>query len=193
MSQIIELETERLKLRQWKESDYPSFAKMNADAEVMKYYPSLMNQTESDEMAHNIQGFISERGWGFWAVEEKINKHFIGFVGLHERIEALPFCPCVEIGWRLATEYWGKGYATEAAKAALHFAFGSLALSEVYSFTSLHNLRSRAVMERLNMVNTHQNFEHPKVPVGNPLREHVLYRLTREQWYDFLGEPAKLS
>jgi len=187
MIEVIQLETQRLKLRQWQESDYPIFAEMNSDPEVMKYYPSLMTKTESDKMANKIQGLISKRGWGFWAVEEQKNKQFIGFVGLHEPIQELPFSPCVEIGWRLAKQYWGKGYATEAAKASLNFAFGILALPKVYSFTSVNNLRSRTVMERINMVNTHQNFEHPKVPLGSPLREHVLYEITREQWNETLG------
>ena len=182
MVQVIELETERLKLRQWKDSDFPIFAEINSDPVVMEYYPSIMNKTESYEMASNLKSLISKRGWGFWAVEETIKKQFIGFVGLHEPIQELPFSPCVEIGWRLSKEFWGKGYATEAAKAAMKIAFQHLNLLKIYSFTSVANLRSRAVMERLNMVNTNQNFEHPKVPVGNPLREHVLYELTKEQW-----------
>lgn len=182
MDNVIELETERLNLRQWKDSDYPKFADMNSSPEVMAYYPRTMSKPESDALAYKIQTLISNRGWGFWAVEEKKSNNFIGFVGLHEPTPDLPFSPCVEIGWRLAKDYWGKGYATEAAKAALNFAFGPLNLAKVYSFTSVRNLRSRAVMERLNMINTHRNFEHPKIPPGDPLREHVLYELTRERW-----------
>jgi len=185
MVQVIEVETDRLKLRQWKESDSPFFAEMNSDPVVMEYYPSVMSKAESDEMANKIQSLISSRGWGLWAVKEKHHKKFIGFVGLHEPIHELPFSPCVEIGWRLAKESWGKGYATEAAKAALNIAFGQLDLSKVYSFASVVNSRSRAVMDRLNMVNTHQNFEHPKVPVGSLLREHVLYEITKAQWKKF--------
>jgi RimJ/RimL family protein N-acetyltransferase len=182
MVHIIELETERLRLRQWKEIDYPVFACMNADPVVMEFFPGTMKKSESDELANKIKSLISKRGWGFWAVEEKKNNQFIGFVGLHEPIQELPFSPCVEIGWRLAKEFWGKGYATEAAKEALKLAFEYLNLLRIYSFTAVGNFRSRAVMEKLNMVNTNQNFEHPQVPVGNPLREHVLYMLTKEQW-----------
>ena len=101
------------------------------------------------------------------------------FVGLHEPA-GLPFCPCVEIGWRLSRKYWGLGYATEAAKEALRYAFETLMMKEVYSFTSTTNLRSRAVMKRLGMVDTRNNFMHPRVPAGNPLREHVLYKLKRD-------------
>ena len=183
MTKIIELETERLTLRQWKESDYPAFSELNADSEVMAYFPKTMSRAESDEMADKIKSLISERGWGLWAVEEKKSTRFVGFVGLHKPVPELPFSPCVEIGWRLAKQYWGKGYATEASKKVLTFAFGSLNLARVYSFTSVANLRSRAVMERLNMINTNKNFEHPEVPVANPLREHVLYELTKERWH----------
>lgn len=182
MAKVIELETKRLKLRQWTESNYPLFSEMSSDLMVMEYYPSTMSETESNEMANKIQSLISERGWGFWAVEEKNKKKFIGFVGLHEPIQELPFSPCVEIGWRLSKEYWGRGYAAEAAKESLKFAFGSLNLSKVYSFTSVNNERSRTVMERLNMVNTHQNFEYPSIPSDSPLRRHVLYELTNERW-----------
>ncbi len=184
MVRAIELETERLILRQWKDNDYPNFAEMNSDPEVMKYYPSLMNKYESNEMANKIRSLISKRGWGFWAVEEKESNKFIGFAGLHEPISELPFSPCVEIGWRLGRECWGKGYATEAAKASLNYAFELLELGKVYSFSTVGNKRSRAVMERLGMVNTYKNFQHPTVPVGSPLREHVLYELTKERWND---------
>lgn len=184
MPKITELETKRLKLRQWKESDYPIFSEMTSDRDVMRFYPSLMSKSESDEMANKIRGLISEKGWGFWAVEEKENKKFIGFVGLHEPAPELPFSPCVEIGWRLRKESWGKGFATEASKEALKFAFRVLGLSRVYSFASVDNQKSRAVMERLNMENTNQNFEHPSMPVGSPLREHVLYKINRERWYE---------
>jgi ribosomal-protein-alanine N-acetyltransferase len=133
-------------------------------------------------MADKIKSLISKRGWGFWAVEVKNNMQFIGFVGLHEPSRELPFSPCVEIGWRLSKEFWGKGYATEAAKEALKIAFNHLTIMKIYSFTSQSNARSRAVMERLNMVNTNRDFAHPDVPVGSPLRQHVLYELTKEQW-----------
>lgn len=182
MVDVIEPETDRLKLRQWKKEDYPAFAIMNADPVVMEYFPSTLNESESNEIAHKIQSIISARGWGFWAVEEKNTGNFIGFVGLHVPLPELPCSPCVEIGWRLGRRYWGKGYATEAAVAALKVGFERLGLNEVYSFTVVGNFKSRAVMERLNMINIQKNFDHPMVPVGNPLREHVLYILTKNQW-----------
>lgn len=182
MTDIIEVETKRLKLRQWRKEDWPLFAKMNADPVVMKYFPRTLDEWESNRMADRFHRLIAERGWGFWAVEEKNSGLFIGFVGLHEPAPELPFTPCVEIGWRLARQYWGRGYATEAAEASLEIAFEQLNLPEVLAFTSVLNTRSRAVMKRLNMINSHQNFKHPGVPDGNPLREHVLYKLTKERW-----------
>lgn len=182
MARIIDLETPRLKLRQWKNDDFPVFAALNADPVVMEYFPNPLNESESNKMANRIQSDIAERGWGFWAVEEKRSGNFCGFVGLHTPISELPFSPCVEIGWRLGRAYWGKGYATEAANAALTVAFGNLGLNEVYSFTPVGNFRSRAVMERLGMINTSQDFEYPRIPTGHPLRRHVLYQLTKKQW-----------
>jgi len=110
------------------------------------------------------------------------DKSFIGFVGLHEPHYELPFNPCVEIGWRLARQYWGKGYATEAGKAALEFAFNNLNLHEVYSFAVVENMKSRSVMERLKLKNTMSNFEHPMIPENSPLREHVLYKIEKTNW-----------
>ena len=182
MTHITELETERSRLRQWQDSDYPVFADINADPEVMKFYPKTLTQVESDEMANKIKSLISQRGWGFWALEQKQDNKFIGFVGLHEPTYELPVSPCVEIGWRLSRAHWGKGFATEAGRAALKFAFETLQLSRIYSFASVQNQKSRSVMERLKMSNTHQNFEHPIIPIGHPLREHVLYELTQHQW-----------
>lgn len=187
MLEVIESETDRLKLRQWKKEDWPIFAKINADPVVMEYFPNTLCEFESNKLAEKIYSLISDRGWGFWAVEEKDQGDFIGFVGLHTPLPELPFSPCVEIGWRLAKDHWGKGYATEAAKAAMKVAFEHLGLSEVYSFTSVENLRSRAVMERLYMLNTHKNFEHPDIPLGNQLREHVLFKLTKERWRTHAG------
>ena len=183
MPKIVELETERLILRQWNDTDYPAFYEMSSDPEVMKYYPNLMSRSESDEMADKIRSLISNKGWGFWAVEEKEDNKFIGFVGLHEPLPELPFSPCVEIGWRIKREKWGMGFATEAAKEALNFAFDLLNLEKIYSFATVGNKKSRAVMERLGMANTNKNFEHPEMPKDSPLREHVLYELSREQWY----------
>ena len=186
MSNIIELKTIRLKLRQWKEADRIPFAQMNADPEVMKYYPSILTQHKSNELLNKLMGLISQQSWGLWAVEMLSENIFIGFVGLHKPTAHLPVYPCVEVGWRLVKTYWGQDYPTEAAKAALQFAFQELLLNEVYSFTSVSNQKSRAVMQRLALINTGNNFDHPTIPEHHPLREHVLYRITKPQWQNTL-------
>lgn len=177
-----ELETARLKLRQWQNSDLEPFAEMNADPRVMKFFPALLNRTESDAMAERIRSLIAQRGYGFWAVELKESQAFIGFVGLHIPAAELPFSPCVEIGWRLGFPYWGQGYATEAAREALRFAFTELNLPEIVSFTAIGNLRSQSVMRRLDMQPQPETFQHPDIPPGHPLREHCWYRLSLEAW-----------
>jgi RimJ/RimL family protein N-acetyltransferase len=182
MPEIIEIQTDRLIMRQWNKEDYSAFAEMNADQDVMEFYPDILTIEQSNAMAQKIESEILVKGWGFWAVELKNNKSFIGFVGLHEPGYKLPMSPCIEIGWRLAKEYWGNGYATEAGKAALDTAFKKLKLAEVYSFASVSNKKSQAVMERINMINTNNNFEHPIIPKNNPLREHVLYKIDRQHW-----------
>ena len=174
--------TERLILRSWKDSDYLPFFRINSDPDVMEYFPVLLSHKESDEMATEIQHRINKNGWGFWAVEEKKSKMFIGFVGLNQPTYELPFNPCVEIGWRLSRKFWGYGYATEAANSTMEYAFDILSLNEVVAFTPVSNKRSRAVMERLGMTNSCKNFNHPKVPNNSTLKEHVLYKITREQW-----------
>ena len=171
-------------LRQWRIEDRLDFAKINADPVVMAYYPDILTAEQSNAMVDKLESLILQRGWGFWAVELISDKSLVGFVGLHEPTYDLPVTPCVEIGWRLAKEHWGKGYATEAAKVSLDVAFNTLGLSEVYSFASVSNARSRAVMERLNMINTEQNFEHPIIPSYNPLREHVLYKINKQRWME---------
>ena len=182
MLDIIEIETPRLILRQWKKEDRPLFAKINADSDVMEFYPSILEKKESDEFAQKLESLITKRGWGLWAVETKDEKKFIGFVGLHKPTYDLPIKSCVEIGWRLAKEYWGNGFATEAANAALDIAFGKLNLPEVYSFTSIINKKSKAVMERLGMVNTNKNFNHPMLPENSQLSEHYLYKIDHLSW-----------
>lgn len=177
---VIELQTQRLLLRQWRDGDLEPFAQLNADPQVMEFYPHPLTRQESDAIAHKIMGLIAERGWGLWAVELQSGGAFIGYVGLHVPSEELPFSPCVEIGWRLAAAYWGKGYATEAARAALSVGFERLGLPEVVSFTTVRNTRSRRVMERIGMHYHGEHFEHPALPEKSPLREHVLYRLRKE-------------
>lgn len=182
IAELIEFDTERLRLRQWRESDYEPFAAINADPQVMAFFLSPLGRQESDAMAEKIRSLIGQRGWGFWAVEVKGGEPFIGFVGLHVPSAALPCSPCVEIGWRLAASHWRRGYAAEAARGTLRVAFERLELPEVVSFTPLGNQWSRSVMERLGMHHSGETFEHPGVPEGSPLRPHVLYRLRCEQW-----------
>lgn len=182
MAELIEFATERLRLRQWCAADRRPFAAINADPRVMEFFPALLDCAASDAMADRCQSLIDERGWGFWAVETKSSPTFIGFVGLHIPVAELPFSPCVEVGWRLSYQHWGKGFAAEAARGALRVGFELLGLHEIVAFTAVANHRSRAVMERLSMQEAPDTFEHPDVPVGNTLRPHCLYRLLREQW-----------
>lgn len=176
------LETPRLRLRQWRDDDFAPFAALNADPQVMAHFPAPLDRAESDALATRCRALIAAQGWGFWATEIKTTGEFIGFVGLHRPLAELPFSPCVEIGWRLARPFWQQGYASEAARAAVHFAFNDLALDEVVAFTALGNQRSQAVMTRLGMRRAAATFEHPTVPAGHPLREHCLYRLARDDW-----------
>jgi RimJ/RimL family protein N-acetyltransferase len=184
MIRPIAFETERLRLRQWCAGDRAPFAALNADPRVMAFFPSPLDRFASDAMADRCEALIALHGWGFWAAETKHDRAFIGFVGLHVPIVALPFSPCVEVGWRLAFEQWGKGLATEAARGALRVGFEQLRLSEIVAFTAVLNARSRRVMERLGMQETTTGFEHPALPAGSPFRTHCLYRLAREQWLD---------
>ena len=180
----IRLETDRLYLRQWEETDFELFAEMNSDRDIMEYFPKLFSVEKSDAMALRFQALIEEKGWGFWAASLKDNNMFIGFVGLHEPQYDCPCNPCVEIGWRLRKEFWGYGYATEAANASLKFAFEELKLKEVVAITSCINRRSQLVMERLNMKDTGENWSHPQIETTSPLSEHVIYKLTQEEWKD---------
>lgn len=172
------LETKRLILRHWKPEDLPEFAKMNADERVMEFFPSTLSSDESDAFAKAFQQELTEKNYGLWAVEVKGGPSFIGFVGLHEQTFPAHFTPCIEIGWRLAHEHWGNGYAFEAAKEALRYAFEELKLPEIVSMTTVHNLRSRKLMEKLELTrNPADDFDHPKLPEGHPIRLHVLYRI----------------
>lgn len=182
MAEIIELETDRLRLRQWLAKDREPFAALNADPRVMEFFPAILDRARSDAMADYCEALIAKRGWGFWAAEIKGSGQFIGFIGLHTPSSELPFSPCVEIGWRLAFQHWGKGYASEAARGALQVGFELLDLPEIVSFTVAGNLRSRAVMEGLGMREAPSTFEHPHIPVDSPLRLHCLYRLSRDDW-----------
>lgn len=180
-----QLRTERLLLRRWREEDRGALAAMNADPRVMEHFPSVLSREASDALFDRIQAHWRERGFGLFAVEVLGEAPFAGFVGLAvPRFEA-HFTPCVEIGWRLAAEFWGRGLATEGARGALEFAFsektvGGLALDEVVSFTARQNVRSRRVMERIGMRHDAAgDFDHPLLPAGHRLARHVLYRISR--------------
>ncbi|MEW5251130.1 GNAT family N-acetyltransferase [Microbulbifer discodermiae] len=183
MTALIEPITERLQLRQWRAEDKPAFAAMNADPRVMEFFPAPLTRKESDASVDRGRSHIEKYGWGFWALELREIGEFLGFVGIKNVSDALPFAPAVEIGWRLAHPYWGKGYAVEAARASLEVAFAVLQLREVVSFTALQNIRSMRVMERLGMQRDPQVFEHPQVPGESPLLRHCLYRLCADQWH----------
>jgi RimJ/RimL family protein N-acetyltransferase len=178
MSNAQSLTTPRLILRQWRDEDLAPFAQLNADPRVMEHFPSTLTKAKSDELAQKLAARITERGWGLWAVEVQDTTSFIGFVGLGKVLWQAHFTPCVEIGWRLGFDHWHRGYATEAARAAVDYAFDTLRLAEIVSFTVPANHRSRAVMERLGMTsNESDDFDHPELPAGHPIRRHVLYRL----------------
>jgi RimJ/RimL family protein N-acetyltransferase len=178
----IELETARLKLRSWRDADRAPFAALNADPAVMEYFPALQSREASDASIDLWQGQLESQGWSNWACELAESGEFIGFVGLTVPRRALPCSPCVEVGWRLARRFWGRGLASEAARAALGAGFERIGLAEIVSFTALANLRSRAVMERIGMQDAHADFEHPGVPVGHALRMHCLYRIDRRRF-----------
>ncbi|MEX2027016.1 MAG: GNAT family N-acetyltransferase [Pirellulaceae bacterium] len=175
-----ELRTDRLLLRHWRPEDREPFAALNADPRVVEFLPGPLSRAESDERAARFEAHLEEHSFGLWAVEVVGVVPFAGFIGLSiPRFEA-PFMPCVEIGWRLAAEHWGRGYATEGARAALAFGFERLSLDEIVSFTVPDNVRSRRVMEKIGMTrSSDDDFDHPLLPEGHRLRRHVLYRLAR--------------
>jgi RimJ/RimL family protein N-acetyltransferase len=180
---VSELSTPRLWLRQWRASDREPFARLNADPRVMQFMSRCLNRAESDAFVRAAEAEIARQGWGLWAAELRQTGAFIGFVGLRAPAFEAAFTPCVEVGWRLARESWGQGLATEAGRECLRFAFETLALAEVVSFTVPANRRSRAVMERLGLAHDAQgDFDHPRLPEGHLLRRHVLYRLRRDDW-----------
>jgi RimJ/RimL family protein N-acetyltransferase len=178
MSANTTLSGNRVRLRRWRDSDRAAFAAMNADARVMEFFPNRPTRVESDAMIDYIERHFDERDFGLWAVEVPDVAPFIGFTGLAVPRFSAHFTPCVEIGWRLAFDHWGQGYATEAARLALGHGFGPCVLSEIVSFAPVGNCRSRAVMERLGMRrDSVEDFDHPAISEGHPLRRHVLYRL----------------
>ncbi|MBD8512200.1 GNAT family N-acetyltransferase [Photobacterium sp. CAU 1568] len=188
---ICQLQTERLIIRQWKEDDNVPFAAMCADPNVMRYFPATLSEDESVQLAHKATSLIQKNGWGFWAVERKDTGQFIGLAGLHYQDLDIPDTPFIEIGWRLAADQWGKGFAPEAAQRALSYAFDELQAPAVYAFTTLANQPSRRVMQKLGMSDCQKNFMHPKLPHDHSLAEHCLYRITRQEWL-MLNTPDRL-
>jgi RimJ/RimL family protein N-acetyltransferase len=170
--------TRRLILRPWREADREPFAAMNADARVMEFFTKTLSHAESDAMVDRMCSHMADNGFGLWAVELAASGEFAGLIGLWKPTFDAPFMPAIEVGWRLAHHIWGQGYAPEGGRAALDFGFKRLGLREIVSVTSVSNMRSRRVMEKLGMTRSAaDDFLHPLVEVGHPLRPHVCYRI----------------
>jgi len=177
------IETERLLLRQWIETDRAVFCKLNSDPETMCFFPNVFSEEDSHTFIDKTIGLIQAQGYGLFAVERKSDHQFLGFIGLAHPSYETHFTPCTEIGWRLDKEHWGKGYATEGAKAVLDFAFNQLNLDEIVSFTAVLNLPSINVMKRIGMkLDVEGEFNHPRVEAGHKLERHILYRMRREDY-----------
>jgi 3-dehydroquinate dehydratase/shikimate dehydrogenase len=181
---MIIIKTDRLILRNWKEEDAEPFAQLNADPRVMEYFPSTLSRKESDTLLKSGYAHIKKYGWGKWAVALIDTGEFIGRIGLEEVNFQAPFSPNIELGYRIAFEYWGKGYASEGAKAVLGYGFNHLNLNEIVAFTPAQNLRSQQVMQRIGMYrDSNEDFDHPKLAEDHPLKRHFLYRLNQQQWH----------
>lgn len=177
------LQTHRLTLRRWRRSDLEPFAALNADPVVMEHYPSTLDVDESKRFIGLIEETFDKHGYGLWALELAASGDFVGYCGLWPVRHDLHFTPAVEIGWRMAKEHWGNGYATEAARAAVRYGFEEVGLDEIVSFTSPANTRSIRVMQRIGMVtDPSDDFDHPSIGEESPLRRHVLYRMSAAQW-----------
>lgn len=176
----IAIETERLHLRPWRDEDLEPFARLCADPRVMEFFPATLTRGESDAFAARIRAHFAERGYGLWAAELPGIAPFIGFIGLQWATFPAPFTPALEVGFRLAAEHWGRGYATEGGRAAVRFALERAAVDEVVSFTAAVNLRSQRVIEKIGLVrDPGGDFEHPRLAEGHRLRTHRLYRMSR--------------
>ncbi len=171
----------RLGFRMWREADKELFAKMNADEEVMRYFPKRLTCGESDDFFGRIQEHFKRKGYGLWAVEIKHNREFIGFIGFLTATFPADFTPCIEIGWRLDKKYWNQGYATEGAKACLELGFTGLDFAEIYSFTAKINLPSIRVMEKIGLTKIGE-FAHPGVKECDPLKPHVLFKIEQKEY-----------
>jgi RimJ/RimL family protein N-acetyltransferase len=173
-------ETDRLILRNWKESDLVPFYEMNCDPKVLEFLPRALTREESDGLVQKFKTDLGKNGFGRWALELKTSGQFVGFVGLSKPNFQTDFTPCVEVSWRIAYPFWGKGLATEAALKAVHLGFTDFNLTEIVSFTVPMNVRSIRVMEKLRMTrDPKEDFNHPSLESGHPLERHVLYRLQK--------------
>lgn len=170
----IVLETPRLLLRRWLDSDLEPFSRLNADPDVMRYFPEPYSRERTKLLFVATQREFADYGYGLYATEEKASGRFVGYIGFHQAELAVDFCPCIEIGWRLDKAFWNKGYAAEGARACLEHGFSCLGFDKIYSFTAVLNLPSIRVMQKAGM-NLARHFEHPGLPEGHPLRPHVLY------------------
>ena len=176
------IDTPRLRLRPWTPEDYAPFRALNADPQVMRFFPACLSAAESDAFADEIiRRFERQKLFGLWAAEEKNSGEFTGFVGLNIPSAPFDFNPCTEIGWRLAKHFHGKGYATEAANAVLHYAFMQLNMPEIVAFTAKVNLPSERVMVKAGM-QYQRDFQHPSLEQGHPLQAHVLYKITQADY-----------
>ena len=179
----IELHTSRLLLRPWRTADREPFAALNADPEVMRHFPACLSREQSDRLLQRIEADFAERGYGLWALQRRDSGAFIGLAGLRPVGFNAPFCPAVEMAWRLDRAHWRQGLGSEAARAVLECAFTRLGLEQVVAFTAQSNLASQALMRAIGMSHDPaQDFDHPLLPAGHRLSRHVLYRLSRADW-----------
>jgi RimJ/RimL family protein N-acetyltransferase len=176
------LQTERLKLRRWRAADVEPMIAINSDPKVFEFYPHVPKREESVRMMEKIPLHFERHNLGLWCAEN-LSGEVMGFIGLNVPDYEAPFTPCVEIGWRLGSQFWGKGYATEGAKECLRDGFERVGLKEIVAMTTPRNIRSQRVMIKLGMTRDFDSdFEHPKVQVGNPHRPHILFRISRNAW-----------
>jgi RimJ/RimL family protein N-acetyltransferase len=173
------LRTGRLVMRRWQDGDREPFAALNADPHTMRFFPGTLDRAASDAMIDRLEERFEAQGFGLWALELAHTGQFIGFTGLNPMPDDVPGAGGMEVGWRLARTAWHHGYATEAARAALDVAFGSLGMAEIYSMTAVLNEPSQAVMRRLGLTEF-ERWDHPRIPEGSPLRPSVTYRLIRD-------------
>lgn len=177
------IETKRLILRTWVTGDIEPYYWINQDQKVIEYLSGPLSRETVEKFIEGANTQQNTRGYTLWAAEVKENHHLIGFIGLNYTDWESKFTPAVEVGWRLGSEYWGKGYATEGAKAALKYGFEEIGLNEIISFAVPENIRSIKVMEKLGLIRDFENdFNHPKLPLDHKLSNHVLYRLSKEQY-----------